>query len=459
MPEYSEPQTFTTGQIVGRAALGILQDNDDFFHALADRWRPIARAVVRGWIGTETTGIPAWDGYHWLESDAQLLNYHFSVTSVNGAEPNTAVMYYDYGGDNQVQIASATDTTGAGATASGTYDFSRAEYPVGFHRVYVAMTRTDGGNSGEFVTRAPFTTYTGALGYSTPTFVTDALLSNAAHFNAWRSNDLYFNAVKPRQPAFCGISRAHVGNDTQTVVWDGWVRHVNRRLYYKLALSIGDGDANTSNNRIILVYDYGGGLQKTYLTYDEHGTTESYADLDEDRYTVGQWYRVVVRLNRDDATYNAAATVHYLYTTPPNDDTQFDVDYTIMADLEVNQWVYGNTPGNLTRLDLLSYNDRSIFQRLCENASTGRRDYAVSKSEFIRLGDTDRGEMYLIRRGDTLYYRVKGASLLWGTDSSQGLDDYDDDNAYHTLDLNSIDIPYGSGYRIDGSYLEYAMEK
>jgi len=171
---------------------------------------------------------------------------------------------------------------------------------------------------------------------------------------------------------------------------------------------------------------------------------------------VGQAYPVHVRLRND----GGSGEVKYLYTYPvPGVAEISGYPHTSMGDLAVGQYVYGNTPGRDTRLQLFSDNDNYIFRAMCCNASIGRRDYFVRVPEFVRLGGIDRGDLRLIRRYDTLYYRAGSAVMEWGADNSYSLADYDDDNPYQTLDLTAMnDLPYGTVYKISGSAVHFAME-
>lgn len=66
---YHEPPLYTTGQIIGRANVGLFVDNDHYFNGLADRYRPVLYSPrLRGL--NDRDKIYPFDGYIWLRSDA-----------------------------------------------------------------------------------------------------------------------------------------------------------------------------------------------------------------------------------------------------------------------------------------------------------------------------------------------------------------------------------------------------
>ena len=92
---------------------------------------------------------------------------------------------------------------------------------------------------------------------------------------------------------------------------------------------------------------------------------------------------------------------------------------------------------------------------LCQSAAIGRRDYAV-RTPSVTIDNVDwRGDLRLCHRYDTLVYRTVGGEMTWGT-NSESLDDWDSDNAYQTLDLTGLDLPYGQVYKITAA--AYAAE-
>lgn len=447
MPRYTKPPTFATGQVLGRANVGILRDNDDFFNALADRRRQFTSGCWRGFIGTETNpSWHLWDGYHMLQADATTLHHWIDVDSDNDSEPLSLDLYYDYGGAGQVIVA-ACNTDGSDI---GTYDLSSfySTYGAGLYRVTCRMTRTDGNHSGTGLCMAPFTTYTGGLSYTSPPTITDGATGTATHFNTWRDNDNYFNAIWPQQTAFAGMSRPWIASEPTLELWSGMDKYHpdHERVYYKTTLS-----SNAGGNEIRIYYDYAGGDQR-YTDINTEGTTSGYWDLPS-TWTINTNYRIYVEKRRTDTGQGSTATLHYLYIGPASADAA----YTVMNDFTVGQDVYGSTAGQLTRLDYLSDNDESIEDRLrWGSSSIGRMDIACMVPSFVRLGGTDTGNYHMKRYGDTLYYRTTSGILTLPDGTTESLDDYGA-STYQTLDLNQIDLPYGGEYTISGS-IYYAME-
>jgi hypothetical protein len=454
---YESPPTFETGQVLGRANLGILRDNDDFFRGLADRYRCIPYGASRSWIGDETEQV-VWDGYHYLEADALTLYYHLTLAGRDTA--GHAHLYYNWDGDVGSPGGTLIATISSNGTSSSSYDLStfHGTNGDGLYRVGCVMHRDADGEDENLNTtcRAPYTVYTGAKSYSTPPTITDGNAGTAAHLNTLRNNDLFFNDCTPRQPGFVGMERSYLASEHSLILWDGWIKHRSTEMYWYIGMVPGDGDNNADSNQITIKYDLDG-TPETVKTHTTNGTSESHATL-AGSYTIGNWYRVQVEQTRSShaSGYNCTGSVYYLYMAPPQ-DSEGETAFTLMDEFTENQWVYGDTAGQDTRLELLSDNDTYIIERLCwDDDEVGRLDFAVSKPAFIRLGGTDTGDYRLQRRGNTLYYRGTELTLRWGTDNNEGLDDAADCS---TFDLNSIDLPHGTIYRVTGTTLEYAMEK
>lgn len=453
---YTQPPLFTTGQVLGASVMNILKHNDDYFNGVADRPRPIPQGVYRdpAWIGTEILPFVAWEGYHLLRSDATTLYYSFSVTSVSGGNPITATLYYDYDETGEITIDSASGND----TASGTYDLSGKG--AGFYRVACVLTRADANYNGTLTFRVPYTIYTGSEGYTAGYTITDDSTSNVAHFNRWRSNDMFFNDVNPSQIAFAGqqMTYGQYGHgDTEIVLWDGWDcwHPSHTRLSYQVYMT-----HTANNNKVRIYYDYGDTVNEQYTNISAIGTTADDWDLDSPgSYVKGDWYRVRVMMLRDSSGgVNVSSRVDFLYMGAPSADS----DFTVMDEYAANQWGYGDTAGQLTRMDLLTDNDAAIYDRLCPSGSLERVDYCSTLPEYYN-GSTinaDEGNLYLIRQKDQLYHRTSGATLYKPGGGEESLTDYDDEtgNPYYVLDLNSIDLPYGSYYRIEGNELAFAQE-
>jgi len=434
---------FATGEMLHRLQYQVLFDNDQFFHAWIDRWMSAPNGVARTFIGAETT-LALWDGYHLLQADCKLLHYSISSASDNPAEPVTVRLYYDYGGPNQTLIATATDQT-----TSGTYSLSA--FSPGLYRVYAVMTRTDGNNNGTAVCHAPFTTYTGALSYTTPPTVTDGATPTAADFNKWRANDAMFESRMSPNVPFNGVQRGHVGDELSLVIWSGYVYHDedHRRLRYKAQLNnVLDG------NQLKCIYDYDTVVSKqTLVTISDANEHESYADIPGGVYTPGATYRVVWQMTR--ATHNyltTKVTLDYTILAPVAPHSGF----TIPGTLQVGQYVYGDTAGQNTRAQLLSLNDADLNSRV----GMLRMDYAVRKANYIDLGDSGGvWRPWFFRQQDLLYYRTTGAALHYGNDQTVSLEDYDSSHPYYILDLRSVSglLP-GAGYYLEGESVEFALE-
>ena len=442
MPTYVKPQQFESGQVLGRAALDILRDNDEYFYGLTRRWHCIPCTMSNTPLAGQTS-YTAWLGWLYVDNNATLLQYGISATPVVDTIRVYLTLYNSAG--SGVNIVDQNCHTGGSTNISGSRDLSTLSNwdGEGLYQLKLRCTKDSNDAPGLGFTFPPHCTYTGSYSFTSPPTISDGNVSSASHFNTWRSNDIYFNACKPRQPAFSGMARAGSSGAT---LWSGYVYHWGNRLYYSVGMSA------TGNGKLQIVYDYGGSNE---VVRESAAGAESYYDL-TGSYTMGQAYPVAVRLLND----GGSGVVYYLYTYPvPGVAEISGYPYTHVGDLAVGQYVYGSTPGRDTRLQLFSDNDNYIFRAMCRNASTGRRDYFVRVPRFERLGGTDKGDLRLIRRYDTLYYRTSGATMEWGADNSYSLTDYDDDNPYQTLDLTAMnDLPYGTIYKISGSIVDFAME-
>ena len=436
--EYVKPLEFSTGQILGRANLGVLRDNDDYFNALADRRIPVPAGQVTEWHGG--TSRVAWDGWHLKRTDMDTLYYYAEIDSVDHvAEPTTLVGWYDYNDDHDdTQMFSIVGD----ATASDTVDLSG--FPNGLYRVTFLMTRTAGWDNATASIMAPYTIYTGALSYAAGTDITDGNVSAAADFNKWRSNDIYFNAITPSQLPAVGMTRetTYASNDLELLNgWDKW-HPDHARLSWRVYMHEFDTD-------VIKVYydaDDVDGIQSHDLATGS-GWTESVLDLADNGYTKGDWYRVRVVLEPSANAGWRFGHCDYIYITA----AALDGSYTVMDALAVDQFVYGSTAAQLSRLDYLSDNDASIYDRLSWGAAIpGRMDFACFEPVFAGFnGGLWYGNYRFTRIGDTLYYRTLGAELVKPDGSTESLEDHDGSSGdYNVLDLNTIDLPHGSSYVI-----------
>ena len=445
MPDYTKPTIFTRGQLLGRANLSILRDNDDYFWGLAHGWRTIPGNLN----STDENGV-LFDGWHYYKADSTDLAYY--VTMNAGADSGARIhMYYDYGGDNEVQFMNMQAPGTDDSLVLGNYDVSvgntRAE---GLYRVYC---KAKYGCSG--YCRPPYTVYTGDQAYGTPAIQWDGDRSDNTFYNRVRLNDLYFNDCKPTNIAFSGMEqRTGAGVNC----WDGWDYHHGTRLYYRLVLSTAFGGGDWFR----IYYDYGGANEQVVKSFTTSGTKENYADIDTTSYTYnpGQRYRVTCRMNS-----GAKANVEYLFIEPQTTDPGPGIDpaawrYYVMDEFTVGNIVLGRIPPaygpSTVEVSLLSDNDRHIFAALCASAKIGRRDYAVRTPTVTEGGLTYTGDLHIIHRYDTLIHRTSGADMTWGTDTGS-LDDYGDD-AYKAQDLRGLDLTYGQVYTISGDEVDYAAE-
>ena len=197
--DYVAPPTFTTGQILGRANVGILVDNDDYFNGLADRHIPVPAGVVTAWE-SDTVSRLAWDGYHLKREDMDTFYYNAAIDSDVGTYLTTLTGYYDYGGGSQTQMFSINGDD----SASGSIDISGFG-DDGLYRVTFVMTRGGTGTDAVATIRAPYSIYTGALSYTAGYSIADSATGTAAHFNRWADNDRYFQAVTPSQVPVSGM--------------------------------------------------------------------------------------------------------------------------------------------------------------------------------------------------------------------------------------------------------------
>ena len=447
--EYVKPMEFTTGQVLGRANLGVLRDNDDYFNAVSDRAIHVPAGQVTAWE-SDTISRVAWDGWHLKRADMDTLYYYAELSNDDAGHPTTLVGWYDYNDDfNDTQMFTRS-TTG---TSSGTVDLS--SFPDGLYRVTFIMTRA-GGDTGYDATatiRAPYTIYTGSESYTAGHTITDGNTSDVAHFNRWRDNDIYFNAITPSQIPSVGMATETTLTSTTLELFNGWDKfHPDHlRMGYRIYLDgFGAGDV------VKIRYDADADVstQTKNITVDETWE-ESTWDITDSGYTKGNWYRVRVTLESDANAGWRTGTCDYLYMTAAS----LDASYTVMDPFTVDQFVYGSTALQDTRLQLLTDNDASIYDRLTWGAANpGRMDFACFEPEFHGYnGGWFYGNYRFKRRGDTLYYRTKGAELVLADGTTESLTDHDGTSGdYNTLDLNTIDLPHGSLYWIRRvSYPDY----
>lgn len=430
-PAFVAPQEFVDGQVLGRTQLGVLLDNQRYFHGLCDRWRVPSHSVERDSTVTDVI----WDGFLLLDADAKTMWYHIE------ADTDAIVdLYYDKGGAGEVLIATANN---ANPVREGSYDLSG--FSPGLYRVYCRNRGTTGTTGG---CHAPATTYTGSLSYTTPPTYTDGNVGTHTDLNKNRANGFYFNDIKPPQAAFVGCERGFVGTETSLVIWRGWIKHRHERIRYYVDLQPTDSLLNDNNNRIRIVYGYEDALAETVLQTAVVGEHESYHDL-VNVFVDDTWYQIAVIIDRDDGNdYGQDSKLNYILGSP----VAADASFTNVDALTVGQYIYGSTAGQDTRLQLVSDNDANINGRLEYHR------FGVRKAEYTDLGGSGGTWHYrLMRRYDTLYYRGTSVTLRYGDDESRALDDVS--SSYGTFNLQQLPgLQYGMIYRLEGSTLDFAME-
>lgn len=451
MPNYTKMQTFTDGQIVGRGQLNTLRDNDNYFWGLASRWRPCFEAPIVEPIAGSAYDF--WNGYHLLRDDAMTLYWWFQVTG--GATHSTTGIAYYYK-DNGTAYELEEITAAAGQTATSTVGWQGLDLSgvsgisAGLHRVRFRMFYSSD-DSGTGQARPPWTTYTGSEVFTVPPVIRDEAVSKVGDFNTWRTNDEYFQACSPTNPAFHMIHRGEPTNDDSQIIWDGWNVHTSgiEDLYYSVYFSTDD-----NNNKLHIYYDYGGSNQ-TYAVVDTAGSTQTgHLSLTSGTYTNNAWYRVVVEEQRTNGTPGALCYVNYLYMT--GDPSGFTL-YDPMPDFTVGDWMYGDDDRYPERLQLFSAWDGRIFKALCWDASVGRADFAVR--DDTSLPPYAPWTTHAIKHiYDFLWYRGTGVALQWGSDNNRSLPDTDSDNPVLVMDLRSLtNLAYGQHYRITGN-VDFAQE-
>lgn len=429
------PPTIVDGDVLSRVQIDAFRLNDEYFNGCANSWAAIPAGVIRGYIGDERD-LEIYDGWHMLREDAKTLHYHIFA---DGGDWQRVTVDLHYAGQSVVSVTSPSG--GGRGEKSGTIDLSAK--PPGLYRVQAIMSRNEipGGAGGIF---PPFTSYTGPLSYTTPPTITDGQVSSANHFNAWRDNDHYFRAQVPANIPFTGFRGGFGGSHWVRLLWFGMIRwHPDRsRIHYKVSLG-----TNKGGNQIRMQFD-----NMTH-TIKAEGVTEGYWDVVAPQ--KGGFYPLYVYLERDDDTVDGGAEIFYIYTSNPGVPT----GYTNMDRFTAGQYVYGNTVGQNTSLQLLSDNDAAIYDRLVySDGATGRMDYAVMTPRFARLGGIDKGKLACSRRYDVLYYRTKKAVLKWEDDNSTALKDYEDDEPWWALNLNSLGVSVGQVYTIEGEEVCFAWE-
>jgi len=455
MPSYTRPTQFTTGQLLGRANLSILRDNDDYFWGLAHGWQPIP-----GNLCDTDADDKIFDGWHYYKTDATNLDYY--VTMDAGGDPGSRVrFYYDYDDKHHQHIVRDPNTaTTVTSDTLGYFDIDAEDtadgYPDRPEGLYRVVCEASGGVTG--YCRPPFTVFTGTdpdnpESYGTPPIVLDGDTSSTGIYNRVRLNDIYFNACQPTNIAFSGMRRS----GSSVNCWDGWTYHRGSRIYYRITLPSNWDDGVDSFS---LQYDYGGANQQELLNWTTAGTRESYVDLDTTSYTYtpGTRYRVTARIDS-----GRLPDVQYIFVEPQTTDVGPGVQsarwrYIVMDEFTVGEIVRGRIVWPFdpwpTEVSLLSDNDRVIFSALCTSAKVGRRDYAVRSPSVALNSTTYSGDLRIVHRYDTLVYRTTDGEMTWDTET-QSLDDYGDDG-YQTLDLRGLDLMYGQVYKITGA--DYAAE-
>jgi len=447
MPYYTGLQEFESGQIIGRATMGVLRDNDNYFWGLATRWRPWLHTPPIGGTAGQTT-TTAWDGYHLLRSDATNLRYWFQVEG-GATHTATATLYYHKDNGDAYEVDADTAPAGATRYVYGQTDLSDVSgITAGLHRVRLVLSH-DSSDAGTVILNTPYTTYTGSQVFKVPPIIKDKATSSATAFNIWRNNDEYFNACCPNNPAFIMVNKGDPVSGSGEVIWDGRVLHntVAEGIYYKVKFSTDD-----NNNRLLIFYDYGGTNEYYHVVDTPAVYEESNFDLPADTFTNRTWYRVAVVEQRTAGNPGAFCWIDYVYSGPSSRLTTT----TPMADFTPGQWVYGDTTGETTALQRLSDWDNAIFPAMCYSATFGRTDWAVRIDDAV--GPYNPVFKHRLKHiYDFLWYRGTGIAMEW-TDGSRSLPDTDSSNPVKVIDLRSVsDLAYGQHYTLRGN-VDYAAE-
>ena len=452
---YREPQPFYTGQILGRGNVGVLADNDEYFYGLARRWHCVPRSGYYGWFGPGEANRTIWNGHIFYESGVALLHYTL-WSNADDIHTELWIGESDNFSSTRTRIATAENKT-----VTGTFDMRTKPWTLNkLHRIWCRIHRDDTNSQGIGTCRAPYLTHTGEKYYRPGYSIVDGAIGKRGHFNRLRRNDQYFYVCTPRQPAFAGMRQSA---DSGTLeIWRGRIHHKWHRLHYYVYLSNG-----ASGNKLRIRYDRDGN-NDTIVDIGSSGETMGSKQIN----TSSDWMtsKLLTAELIIDGGGTSVAEVFYLYIGPDStNDPQ--ANYKPMGAFRPDQWVYGDTAGQDTRLSIFKSNDAHIFKYMCWNAAVGRMDYAVA-APYTWAPDSGTtpiidkaGDYRLVRRYDTLYYRIEGGQMTWGGgEYSHALENYDSANPYHTLDLKALDtLEYGQVYRLtaddDAQNLQFAMER
>jgi hypothetical protein len=448
MPRYKQPQELETGQILGRAHLGIFKDNDDHFHALADAMRTPAPGIY----DTDTTldKYNIWDGWVLVEDDCYTLTYS-GVTHTGDV-----YLYIDEPGNASYLMDSNP--------SSGTINMLEQGYATTGLRRVTFQVKDDGATG---ITIPP--PYLAHSDPYTPTWVPtwcgrqtfENAPSRAQEFVNLMSNDRWLYLRRPRQaPVKAVVSNYPAGSGAAYTFWNGWFQYYEGydTVYYHIRCYTDewvkgaktDNNWNPGDNEVVLYADTAGGTE--IVDCVALATNSGYQDLEGSAtlpgtYSNNDMVRLYANLERGDTAHSAWGWVRYVFLGKSSPAS----DYIDMPLRDVGEQVLGAVSSTDEDLYTFGVNDMSLYNRLVT-----RRDFAVQTC----TNDRNRQEWYrLKRRGNWLLWRGTNVELSWGGKYSIMLGDAV--NPYGTVDLVSLKgLHIGMIYALEthGGRLEFAME-
>jgi hypothetical protein len=448
------PPAFATGDVVGRHNVGLLIANDEYWNGQVGRWRGLAFGIDEPLDGLGASGV-LWDGYILKNAVCDDWVYYAEATD-NGAVALTITLKYAlFDGTGTATIATLATTPGGAnpETLSGTFDASGLTDGT-LYKIWLEYS-TVGRTGARILFRCPYAIYDAAVGvelaYTTPHAIADTDESATTEYDAWRNNDLFFQDAHPVQHGQVSFQDTgghswgwSVGHE-YPLYW-AWVEERWNTLHYSV-----QGGAADNPTTIRITYDEGGPNEEDFdITVD--GTIQT-GHVHPTLFAFDEGEIRKIQVTMVDATDGGNCWVHYLYMAP--DGTESLATSFVSLAPAVGAVVYGNT----TAAGLLYLNDNDAHINATLEGSDIRRDYAVATVCAAYGGGGFR--LRFVRRGDTLYYRVKGSaedgcSLKFGTAGTYTLTDYDNPagsapaTGYQTLNLDDVTgLVYGMSYYIE----------
>ena len=420
-----------TRMVVGKHRLDCHIDNDALFDGIGKR--------LRGFNYGPSLNMDSKDGLFWsarfiYRSDATLFNWHIWAAADDGGDLYVDG-YIDEGGAHEVHFLDETIEASDTDDLSDTLSLAAAGLTNGnlyTITLYWDSEIADKYDDARIWVQDAYCTYTGASSYTVPPAIVDTGTSATTEWDAWRANDLYFEAMLPHFPA------GAITEDTSNPIWCGWLPERWGRIYYKVTT-----DMANIGDQVTIVYGTGTANETTETltaTSTDPETWEDYFDVSYAAYIEGTLREVRVAIAAGDA---GTVTVSYIRNCPNGTESPATAIHAIS--LAAGDMPYGDTTDN--RLAYLNSNDAHL------NAT-----YAIEKRQDFAVTSTNATTYPLVgysfvRVGDTLNYNVKSVTMTWGTSGAHTLTDNDDDLpacGYHTLDLNSVEgLAYGMIYYIE----------